>query len=75
MIKLFLAAEALNFAIGAVAVSAAQRRFLLPWVPTMILYLPLGVLAAYKALYELVVRPFYWDKTQHGHAPAEKPDT
>ncbi|MCA0869768.1 glycosyltransferase [Seohaeicola saemankumensis] len=75
MIKLFLGAEALNFAIGAVAVSAAQRRFLLPWVPTMMLYLPLGVLAAYKALYELVVRPFYWDKTQHGHAPAEKPGT
>ena len=24
--------------------------------------------AAYKALYEMVTCPFYWDKTQHGIA-------
>jgi len=23
-------------------------------------------MAAYKALFELIVKPFYWDKTQHG---------
>ena len=37
----------------------------------MALYYPLGVLAAYKALWELVVDPFYWDKTQHGQAEEE----
>lgn len=73
VIALFLAAEALNMTIGLIAVSAAGRRFLMPWVPTMMFYLPLGVLAAYKALYELVLCPFYWDKTQHGHAKAEAP--
>jgi hypothetical protein len=26
----------------------------------------LGQLASYKALYELIVTPFYWDKTEQG---------
>ena len=29
-------------------------------------YTPLGAIAAYKALYELILRPFFWDKTTHG---------
>jgi hypothetical protein len=36
------------------------------WVPTMILYYPLATLAAYKAAWEMLVQPFYWDKTSHG---------
>jgi len=35
-------------------------------VPTLHFYNPLGALASYKALWELMHRPFYWDKTQHG---------
>lgn len=73
LIWLFLMAEGLNIAIGTLAVSARERRFLLPWVPTMYLYFPLGVVAAYKALWELAVRPFFWDKTQHGQAGEEQP--
>jgi hypothetical protein len=23
-------------------------------------------LASYKAIYEMIVTPFYWDKTEHG---------
>jgi len=68
LIGVFVAAEALNWAIGAVAVFAHERRFLLPWIPTMALYYPLGVAAAYKGLWELVFKPFFWDKTQHGQA-------
>lgn len=68
---LFLFAEAVNALVGAIAVSARERRFLLPWVPTMPLYFPLGVLAAYKALWELLLDPFFWDKTQHGQASEE----
>ncbi|WP_146343854.1 glycosyltransferase [Phaeobacter marinintestinus] len=67
-VGLFVTVEILSNAIGMAAVSTAQRRFLIPWVPTMMFYLPLGVLAGYKALYELVFIPFYWDKTQHGQA-------
>ncbi|WP_170335070.1 glycosyltransferase family 2 protein [Ruegeria arenilitoris] len=70
-IYLFLAAEAANFIVGALGVNAGGRRFLLPWVPTLILYYPLGVLAAYKALWELAAKPFFWDKTQHGQAHEE----
>ncbi|MCE8514510.1 glycosyltransferase [Ruegeria pomeroyi] len=70
---IFGATELLGLAIGLVAVSASERRFLTPWVLTMPLYFPLGVLAAYKALYELVVNPYFWDKTEHGQASEEKP--
>ncbi|WP_425083322.1 glycosyltransferase [Ruegeria profundi] len=73
LIWLFLAAEVLNFIIGVIAVWAKERRFLLPWVPTMILYFPLGVVAAYKALWELAAKPFFWDKTQHGQASEDLP--
>ncbi|WP_171178761.1 glycosyltransferase family 2 protein [Ruegeria sp. HKCCD8929] len=71
-VGLFVAAEALNITVGLAAVSSRQRRFLMPWVPTMMLYFPLGVLAAYKALWELAVKPYFWDKTQHGQAGEEQ---
>lgn len=73
LFALMLACELLALGIGLAAVSAANRRFLMPWVPTMILYYPLGVLAAYKAAFELAFRPFFWDKTGHGVA-APDPD-
>ncbi len=74
-VYLFLTAEAANILVGGLGVVAGGRRFLLPWVPTMALYYPLGVAAAYKALWELAVRPFFWDKTQHGQASEEvQPD-
>jgi len=63
--------EVLGLCIGLAAVSSTRRRHLLIYVPTMIFYFPLGVVAAYKALGELLFKPFFWDKTQHGHAPAE----
>ncbi len=70
-VYVFLVAEAANLLVGMLGVIAGNRRFLLPWVPTMALYYPLGVLAAYKGLWELAVNPFFWDKTQHGHAIEE----
>lgn len=63
---LFALSELLSIAIGLWAVRGRTHRHLLPWVPTMHLYFPLGCLAAWKAIYEIVARPFYWDKTQHG---------
>ncbi|NOE33194.1 glycosyltransferase family 2 protein [Ruegeria sp. HKCCD7318] len=73
LVLLFLTTEALNICVGCLAVSARERRFLLPWVPTMALYYPLGVVAAYKALWELATNPFFWDKTQHGQASEDQP--
>ena len=62
----FLAIELINVLINATAVSKSELRHLFFWVPTMHFYYPLGALAAYNALFELIVKPFYWDKTQHG---------
>ncbi|MEO9896403.1 MAG: glycosyltransferase [Paracoccaceae bacterium] len=62
----FLFSELLNILIGVSAVSSRSRRHLIPWVITLPIYFTLGALAAYKALFELVLRPFYWDKTDHG---------
>lgn len=68
---LFVAAELLNICIGMLAVSGREHRHLMPWVLTLPFYFPLGVLASYKAIYELVCAPFYWDKTQHGNASGD----
>ncbi|WP_272004760.1 glycosyltransferase family 2 protein [Roseovarius sp. ZX-A-9] len=66
--RLFLAVELLNIAIYVVAVSGRYHRHLIPWAPTMHFCTPLGTVAAYKALYELIFAPFFWDKTSHGHS-------
>lgn len=73
LVGVFLAAEALNIAIGLYAVRGTKHRHLLAWVPTMHLYHPLGCFAAWKAIYEVVTRPFYWDKTTHGVFAAQLP--
>lgn len=69
---LMLLFESCSAAAGTAAVLAAGRPWLIPWLPLMPFYYPLGVLAAYKALYELFFRPFYWDKTSHGLPAAEQ---
>jgi glycosyltransferase XagB len=37
------------------------------WVIGLTIYHPLATFAAYKALWEMLTKPFYWDKTSHGH--------
>ena len=66
LIVLFFIAEVLTIAMSMAAVCAPNRRHLMKWVLTMPLYFTLGTLASYKALYEMIVTPFYWDKTEHG---------
>jgi len=51
---------------GMTVVTSPNRRHLLKWVVIMPLYFTLGPLASYKALYELIVTPFYWDKNEQG---------
>lgn len=68
MVALFLATEAITVLVGIVAVSRSPHSGLMIWIPTLFLYFPLGTLAVYKAAWELVTRPFYWDKTTHGHS-------
>lgn len=66
---LFFVSEVLSLTMGVVAVSGKEHRHLLLWVLLMPIYLTMGALASYKALYEMIVTPFYWDKTEHGVTP------
>ncbi len=63
---LFLATEAVTVGMGIFALRRTSHKLSLLWVPTLHIYYPLAALASYKALWELVTKPFYWDKTSHG---------
>ncbi|MCG7627964.1 glycosyltransferase [Epibacterium sp. MM17-32] len=58
--------EALNICVWIFGARAAGRARLALWAPVMPIYFMLGCLAAYKALWEVFVAPFFWDKTSHG---------
>ncbi|MEM1352953.1 MAG: glycosyl transferase, partial [Pseudomonadota bacterium] len=66
IIALFIFSAVLSFAAGIVATSRRSHRHLIPFVPTMGVYFTLATLAAYKALWEILRAPYFWDKTQHG---------
>ena len=67
---LFFASEVATVAIAALAVATPKHRWLIKWVPVMHFYFPLAAVASWKGFFELVTRPFYWDKTKHGRFPA-----
>jgi cellulose synthase/poly-beta-1,6-N-acetylglucosamine synthase-like glycosyltransferase len=58
--------ECVTVAICVLGLRRSTHRLAWPWVLTMHLYFPLAALAGLKALWELLARPFYWDKTAHG---------
>lgn len=62
----FVLTEIFLLVLGAVAVKARGGGSLYAFVPTMLVYWPIGALAAYKAIWELFMHPTYWDKTEHG---------
>lgn len=66
LIVLFLTSEMIGLIIGLYAVRGTKHRHLLPWVPTLHVYFPLGCFAGWKAIHEIIAKPFYWDKTAHG---------
>ncbi|MFU8777185.1 MAG: glycosyltransferase family 2 protein [Roseovarius sp.] len=70
--SLFLMVEVLNICIHMTSVSGPRHRHLMAWAPTLHFYTPLGAIAAYKALYELIFKPFFWDKTTHGLSVAAR---
>ncbi len=65
---IFLLAEIVSLGVGIFAIAKTRHRRLWAWVPTMHLYFPLAAIAAYKGIWEMIVKPFYWDKTAHGHS-------
>tara|TARA_R110000868_G_scaffold120773_4_gene320631 strand:+ start:6628 stop:8037 length:1410 start_codon:yes stop_codon:yes gene_type:complete len=59
-----------GYAVAALTASIGMRRAglqaSLPDLLTMPFYWPLQTFAAGRALYQLVTRPYFWDKTEHG---------
>lgn len=66
MASLFLVSEACSIGLGILALRRSGHSMSRLWVPTLHLYFMLNTAAAYKALWEMLTRPFYWDKTGHG---------
>lgn len=62
----FITTEVLNLSSFVVAVRKVDIRPNRIWVATLPVYFMLGTFAAYKGLSELLFKPFYWDKTEHG---------
>lgn len=73
---LFLVSEAVTLSLSLWAISGPRHRHLIPWLPLMHFYGPLASLSSYKALWEWIAAPFYWDKTPHGvvNAPEDLPE-
>ncbi|SLN39348.1 Beta-monoglucosyldiacylglycerol synthase [Roseivivax jejudonensis] len=71
LVALMLGSEAITLCVGFAAVARTPHRGLTRWVPTTLCYFPLTVAAAYKALWEALRTPFYWDKTAHGASPPD----
>lgn len=63
---LFVTSELVGFAAAVIGVGKAGKSWLGKWALTLQFYFPLAAIAAYKGLYELATKPFYWDKTAHG---------
>lgn len=63
----FVMAEMLNIALVWKAVDGLRERPSRLWSVTLPLYFSLASVATYKALLELCRKPFFWDKTEHGH--------
>ncbi len=67
-VTIMMLSEIAVYLIAIVAVSSEEKRHLLPYILTLPFYWMMGSLAAYKAVLEMLTAPFYWDKTEHGHA-------
>ncbi len=67
-LTLFVFGGASIFVPACVALHRRRLWRLLPWVPLLPLYYVLVSLAAWRALWELAVAPFRWNKTSHGLA-------
>ncbi|MGR3291367.1 MAG: glycosyltransferase family 2 protein [Paracoccaceae bacterium] len=68
MTVIFFASEIVTLAVGIFALAPSRHRGLWIWVPTLHLYFSLATIAGYKGLWELLSKPFYWDKTAHGQS-------
>jgi glycosyltransferase XagB len=57
---------ALGFTVGILAALQRDRRWLVPWTFLMPFYWLAISAAGYRAMWQLIRKPFLWEKTQHG---------
>jgi cellulose synthase/poly-beta-1,6-N-acetylglucosamine synthase-like glycosyltransferase len=73
LIGLYLMTEVINLTLNITGLRRTKHSMSKLWVVTLHFYFPLGALASYKAAWEMVTKPFYWDKTSHGHFDQSAP--
>lgn len=66
MAVVFGLGQAVMLAAATLALSRRRALGLIWCVPTLTIYWTMGALAAWKAVAELAVAPYFWDKTRHG---------
>lgn len=59
-------------AAATLALRDSGRPRMWPWALSLPFYWPLAAAAAYRALAEVVTRPFHWTKTEHGLGTRER---
>jgi cellulose synthase/poly-beta-1,6-N-acetylglucosamine synthase-like glycosyltransferase len=62
----FIATEMMSLYLAYRITKTDQHQHLRVWLLTTIFYWPIAFLASYKALFEVIFRPAYWDKSEHG---------
>ena len=62
----FVASVVLSIALAIYATQAAHLRHLRPYILLSEFYFLLGTLSAWRAVLEILYRPFEWAKTRHG---------
>lgn len=73
LMGLFLGTEIINIGMAIAALRISGHRMSPVWAATLHVYFPLGALASYKAAWEIIRKPFYWDKTTHGYFDTPEP--
>lgn len=74
LISISVTCTLVNLYVSWLGLKRAKKVNIAPWALTMFAYFPLATWAIYKGLWELITRPFYWDKTEHGVLmPSAKP--
>ncbi|WP_108484656.1 glycosyltransferase family 2 protein [Oceaniglobus ichthyenteri] len=60
-------AALIHWSVWILGAYAKGDRGLMAWAPTLSIYHALATAAALKAAFEIMTKPFFWDKTMHGH--------
>ena len=69
----FVGGYAVNLALGAMSLRGTRHKGLWPHVIFIPVYWLFVSAAAYRAVWQLVRAPFYWEKTEHGVSSQLKP--